>query len=73
MAGMTQKRALKADRGEWGIMLRMYITCISTSFDETPTMYPKSKQVEDYMGSDTENVISTLFNTKFSMHPRNIK
>ena len=26
-------------------------------------MHPKSKQVEVYMGSDTENVIDTLFNT----------
>ena len=52
------------DRGEWKIMLRMYIKCISTkSFDETRTMHPKSKQVEFYMGSDTENVINTLFNT----------
>ena len=42
----------------------MYIKCISTkSFDETGTMHPKSKQIEFYMGSDTENVISTLFNT----------
>ena len=46
------------------IMLRMYIKCISTkSFDETRTMHPKSRQVEVYMGSDTENVIDTLFNT----------
>ena len=45
-------------------MLRMYINCISTkSFNETCTMHPKSKQVEVYMGSDTENVIDTLFNT----------
>ena len=52
------------DLGEWKIMLRMYIKCISTkSFDETRTMHPKSKQVEFYMGSDTENVINTLFNT----------
>ena len=52
------------DRGEWKIMLRMYIKCISTkSFDETHTMHPKSRQVEFYMGSDTENVIDTLFNT----------
>ena len=52
------------DRGEWKIMLRMYIRCISTkSFIETCTMHPKSKQVEFYMGSDTENVIDTLFNT----------
>ena len=52
------------DHGEWKIMLRMYIKCISTkSFNETRTMHPKSKQVEVYMGSDTENVIDTLFNT----------
>ena len=49
------------DRGEWKIMLRMYIKCISTkSFDETRTMLSKSKQVEFSMGSDTENVINTL-------------
>ena len=51
------------DLGEWKIMLRMYIKCISAkSFDETRTMHPKSKQVEFYIGSDTENVINTLFN-----------
>ena len=39
----------------------MYIKCISTkSFIETRTTHPKSRQVEIYMGSDTENVISTL-------------
>ena len=27
------------------------------------TMHPKSRQVEVYMGSDTGNVIDTLFNT----------
>ena len=44
------------------IMLRMYIKCIFTkSFDETRTMHPKSRQIEVYMGSDTENVIDTLF------------
>ena len=51
------------DRGEWKIMLRMYIKCISTKrFNETRTMHPKSRQVEFYMGNDTENVINTLFN-----------
>ena len=45
-------------------MLRMYIKCIFTKcFDETCTIHPKSKQVEFYMGSNTENVINTLFNT----------
>ena len=35
------------ERGEWKIMSRMYIICISTkSFNETRTMHPKSKQVE---------------------------
>ena len=44
-------------------MLRIYIKCISTKcFDETRTMHPRSKQVEVYMGSNTENVIDTLFN-----------
>ena len=52
------------DCGEWEIMLRMYIKCISTtSSNETRTMHPKSKQEEVYMGSNTENVIDTLFNT----------
>ena len=52
------------DRGEWKIMLRMYIKCISIKiFNETLTMHSKSRQVEVYMGSDTENVIDTLFNT----------
>ena len=42
----------------------MYIKCISTKrFDETCTMHPKSKLVEFYMGSDTENVINTVYNT----------
>ena len=42
----------------------MYIKCISTKgFNETHTMHPKSKQVDVYMGSDTENVVDTLFNT----------
>ena len=52
------------ERGEWNIMLKMYIKCISTkSFNETRTNHPKSKQVEVYMDSYTENVIDTLFTT----------
>ena len=51
-------------RGKWKIMLRMYVKCISTKiFNETRTVHPKSKQVEVYLGSDTENVIDTHFNT----------
>ena len=45
-------------------MLIMYIKYISTkTFNETRTMHPKSRQVEVYIGSDTEYVIDTLFNT----------
>ena len=52
------------DCGELKIMLRMHVKCISTrSFIETRTMHPKSRQVEVYMGSDTENVINAFFNT----------
>ena len=53
-------------------MLRTHMKCISTkSFIETRTMHPKSRQVEVYMGSDTENVIDTLFNTlKFNVYKK---
>ena len=52
------------DHGEWKIMLRMHVKCISTkSFIETLTIHPKSRQVEVCMGSNTENVVDTLFNT----------
>ena len=52
------------DRGEWIIQLSMIIRCISTkNFSEKRTMHSKSKAVEVYMGSDTEDVIDTIFNT----------
>ena len=52
------------DRGEWKIMLRVCMKCISTkSFIETRTMHPKNKQVEIYMGSDAEDVIDALLNS----------
>ena len=52
------------NRGEWKIQLSIINSCISTkSFNEKCTMHSKSKAVEVYMGSDTENVIDTLFNT----------
>ena len=42
----------------------MYIKYISTKrFNETCTIHPKSRQIEVSMGSDTENVIDTLFDT----------
>ena len=42
----------------------MQNTCISTkSYEETCTKYSASKPVEFCMGSDTKDVIYTLFNT----------
>ena len=52
------------DRAEWKIQLTMQNSCISTrSFAETRTLYTKSKLVELFMGSNTEDVIDKLFNT----------
>ena len=52
------------DRGEWKIQLTMHNSCISTRcFKDKRTIYSKSKPVEIYMGSDTENVIDKIFHT----------
>ena len=42
----------------------MQNSCISTkNFEETRTIYSKSKPIEIFMGSDTEDVVHKLFNT----------
>ena len=42
----------------------MQNSCISTnSFEETCTIYTKSKTLEVFMGSDIDDVIDKLFNT----------
>ena len=42
----------------------MQNSCISTkNFEETRTIYSKSKPIEIFMGSDTEDVVDKLFNT----------
>ena len=42
----------------------IYIKCISAkSFNEIRTTHPQSRQVEVYRGTNTEDVIDTLFNT----------
>ena len=52
------------DHGEWKLQLSMVINCISTrNFKDKRTIHSKSEAVEIYMGSDTKNVIDTLFNT----------
>ena len=49
------------DHVERKIQLSIKISCISTkNFNEKRTMHSKSKAVEVYMGSDTEDVIDTL-------------
>ena len=61
------------DRAERKIQLSMQNSCISTKhFEETRTIYSKSEPVEMFMGSDTENVIDTFFNTflQRSQHPQ---
>ena len=52
------------DRAEKNIQLTMQNSCISTKgFEETRTIYKKGEPVEILMGSNTEDVISKLFNT----------
>ena len=50
--------------GEWKIQLVMQNSCISPKkFEETRTIYSASEPVEMFMGSDTQYVTDTLFNT----------
>ena len=57
----TDNNDNNTDCGEWKIQLSIIISCISTkNFSEKRTMCSKSKAVEVYMGSDTEDVIDTL-------------
>ena len=45
------------------IQLTMKNSCISTkSFEDKRNIYTKSKPVEIYIGSDTEDVINKIFN-----------
>ena len=52
------------NRAEWKIQLMIKNNFISVKdFEDTCTIYSASKPVEIFMGSDTENIIDTLFNT----------
>ena len=52
------------DRAEWKIQLVMQNKFVSDKkFEDTRPIYSASKRIEIYIGSDTENVIDTLFNT----------
>ena len=62
--GRNEESDSDTDRAEWKIQLVMQNSCISTrNFEETCTIYSASEPVEIFMGSDTEDVIDTLFNT----------
>ena len=53
-----------SDTAEWKIQLIRKNNFISVKdFEDTRTIYSKSRPVEIFMGSDTENIIDTLFNT----------
>ena len=52
------------DRAEWKIQLTIKNRFISVKdFEDTRTIYSASRPVEIFMGSDTEIIIDTLFNT----------
>ena len=53
-----------SNRAEWKTQVVMQNSCISTRhFEDTRTIYSKSEPVEDFMGSDTNDVIDRLFDT----------
>ena len=50
--------------GEWKIQLVMLNRCISSkNFEETRFIYSASENIEIFMGTDTDEVIDTLFDT----------
>ena len=58
----TNNTNTNIDRAEWEIKLKMQNNLISVKdFEDTSTVYSSSKPVEIFMGSDTENIIDTLF------------
>ena len=53
-----------SNTAEWKIQLKIKNNFISVKdFEDTRTIYSASRPVETFMGSDTENIIDTLFNT----------
>ena len=60
----TNNNNTDTDCGDWKIQLSIIISCTSTKiFNQKCTMHSKSKAVEVFICSDTENVFDTLFNT----------
>ena len=62
------------NRREWKIQLSRLNSCISTKHvEDKRTIYTKTEPVEIFMVSNTEDVISKLFNTLLQTCTRNIK
>ena len=56
-----------SNKAEWKIQLVIKNNFISVrDFEDTRTIYSASKPVEIFMGSETENIIDTIFNTILS-------
>ena len=59
----TNTTTTNIDIAEWKIQLMKNNFISVKDFEDTRTIYSASKPVEIFMGSDTENIIDTLFNT----------
>ena len=56
-----------SNRAEWKIQLIMKTNFISVKdFKVTRTIYSASRPAEFFVGSDTKNIVDTLFNTIFN-------
>ena len=61
-------------RREWEIQLTMRINFISfKDFEETCTMYTKSRNIEIMMGNETGEVIKKLFESLLQNHKKDLK
>ena len=61
-------------RTEWKIQLTMRINFISfKDFEETCTMYTKSRNIEIMMGNETGEVIKKLFEFLFQNYKKDLK
>ena len=63
-----------SERGEWKVQIVMQNNCISTKdFEETRTIFPASKPVDIFMGSDTNNTKDSLFDTLLQRFQKEIE
>ena len=61
-------------RGEWKIQLTMRINFISFKyFEETRTMYTKSRNIEIMMGNETDEIIKNFLDTLLQNYKKDLK